>query len=138
MTASTLFVEASQRVKDILKANASASVRDIPSVWDIHELSIKYHKTVLYSIHKNNILIIDEEFSTMFKTAYVTIKGIPDTFVGSLEDYQICVFLLYRQLKWNYEEGGICLAKFRVDIFERIAQLTSRDILPFTHRTQTL
>jgi hypothetical protein len=127
LTLCAVFVEASQRVKD--KLNETKDAR-IPSIRQLLTIPIRHYKTLLYYVDNGTIIIIDETFKDMFSTAYVRINGLPDTFIGSLDDYQMCVYLLRKQLKWNYEELGLLVAKFRVDVMDRIMQLRERDLMP--------
>lgn len=84
---------------------------------------------MLYYVDNGTIIIIDETFKDMFTTAYVRINGLPNTFIGSLDDYQMCVYLLCKQLKWTYEERDLIVAKFRVDVMDRILQLNERALM---------
>jgi hypothetical protein len=127
LTLCAVFVEASQRVKD--KLNETKDAR-IPSIRQLHTIPIRHYKTLLYYVDNASVIVVDETFKDMFSTAYVRINGLPNTFIGSLDDYQMCVYLLRKQLKWNYEELDLMVAKFRVDIMDRIMQLKERDLMP--------
>lgn len=126
LASSVVFVEASHRVKEVL-----TRIKDIDTtnIRKLHTIHIRHYKSVSYYVENNNVFIIDDTFKDMFTTAYVHINGLPDTFIGSLDDYHISVYLLYNQLKWNFEEHDLFLAKFRVDIINRLLQLTNQDIL---------
>jgi hypothetical protein len=69
----------------------------------------------------------------MFTTAYISIGGLPEMFIGPLDNYIICVFLLYRQLQWHYDECDRELATFRKDIFEAILGINSRQLIPLDY-----
>ncbi len=90
----------------------------------IKKKQIKYMKTILYFVDNvNNIIVIDETFNDMFSTAYVKITKLPETFIGNLEDYKTIVYLLYKQLKFSYDEEELFVSKFRRDIFDTILNL---------------
>lgn len=126
LASSVVFVEASHRVKELL-----TKIKDIDTtiIRKLHSIHIQHYKSVLYYVENNKVFIIDDTFKDMFTTAYVHINGLPNTFIGSLEDYNICVYLLYKQLKWNFEEHDLFLSKFRVDIINRLLQLSQQDLL---------
>lgn len=75
-------------------------------------------------------MIVDKTFKDMFTTAYVSIGELPEMFIGPLDKYIICVFLLYRQLQWHYDECDRELAKFRKDIYEVIIGMDYRQLMP--------
>lgn len=100
---------------------------------DLKEFFVKYYKTLSYFELDNRIVIVDKTFKDMFTTAYVSIDGLPEMFIGHLDNYIICVFLLYRQLQWHYDECDRELAKFRKDIFEAILGLNSRQLMPLNY-----
>lgn len=76
------------------------------------------------------IIIVDKTFKDMFTTAYLSIGELPDTFIGPLDKYIICVFLLYRHLQWHYDECERELAKFRKDIYEAILRMSCKQLMP--------
>jgi hypothetical protein len=116
-----MFIEASDRVKDILFENTNNDVIEPRSV---KKLKIKYMKMISYYVDcDRNVIIIDEEFSDMFSTAYCKILHLPDRFTGTLENFKLLVYLLYKQLKFYYDEHELFISKFRCDIFDTISNL---------------
>lgn len=122
-----VFVEASQRVLSVL---SNLKIPDIMShVRKITELPVKHGKNIMYYVvSESDVIIIDETFDEMFTTAYFTISGLPHTFIGPFHDYVFCVFLLYRQMKWSYEERDLYLAPFRKEIIEKIININEREL----------
>lgn len=127
----TVFVEPSPRVKSILNFNEIRhSRKGICFQKEIKTLSIQYSKSIMYYAYNDapsthNIIVIDDTFRDMFATAFVEIVNLPTTFIGNLDDYTTVVYLLHKQLEWTYEEEGYFLAKFRKDIYNSIANLSS-------------
>jgi hypothetical protein len=121
---STVFVEASDRVKNLMLIDVDKYTLSTIEKNEIKSLSLKYNKVISYCIDNNDIIIIDETFSDMFSTAFVKINGVPSVFIGELESYKLLVYLLYKQLKWNYDENDLIIAKFRNDIFDNILCLS--------------
>lgn len=121
----TVFVEVPNRIKEIITNHLDEYQTFIINSSYTQTYNIKYTKSVLcYFVDHHEVIIIDNEFSEMFSTAFVKIQNLPQVFKGTLEMYQHIVHLLYQQLKWNYEEQGLVIAKFRRDIFDKIAQLS--------------
>ncbi len=118
---SIVFIEASDRVKDILSEN---TINDGIEPRNVKKLKIKYMKMISYYVDcDNNVIIIDEEFSDMFSTAYCKILHLPERFIGTLESFKLLVYLLYKQLKFYYDEHELFISKFRCDIFDNILNL---------------
>lgn len=118
---SVVFIEASERVKDILSEN---TINDVIEPGNVKKLKIKYMKMVSYYVDwDRNVIIIDEEFSDMFSTAYCKILHLPERFIGTLESYKLITYLLYKQLKFSYDEHELFISKFRCDIFNTIMNL---------------
>lgn len=118
---SIVFIEASDRVKDIL---SEITINDIIEPRNAKKLKIKYMKMISYYVDcDNSVIIIDEEFSDMFSTAYCKILHLPERFIGTLESFKLLVYLLYKQLKFYYDEHELFISKFRCDIFDNILNL---------------
>lgn len=113
-----MFIEASDRVKDILSENIYTSVET-----NVKKYKVKYMKMISYYNHDSDIIVIDEEFSDMFSTAYGRISNLPQVYVGTLESYKLLVYLLWKQLKFYYDEQDLLISKFRCDIFDTILNL---------------
>lgn len=115
------FIEASNRVKDILFEN---TYNDVTDNTNVKKLKIKYQKMISYYVDcDKNVVVIDDEFSDMFSTAYCKILRIPERFTGTLESYKLLVYLLYKQLKFYFDEHELFISKFRCDVFTNILNL---------------
>lgn len=88
------------------------------------EFNVKYMKKISYFYDDNNVVIVDKEFNDMFSTAFVKISNLPEVFIARLDIYNLVVYLLYKQLKFTYEEKDISFSIFRRNIFDRISNLT--------------
>jgi hypothetical protein len=81
-------------------------------------------KTISYLYDgDNNVVIIDKEFNDMFSTAFVKINNLPEVFIARLDTYKMTVYLLYKQLKFVYDEKDIIISKFRRDVYDKIINL---------------
>lgn len=121
---SIMFIEPSERANKILLADHCTNVYDVTKNKKIRTKKLKYRKVILYfRDDDNNIVVIDEGFEDMFLTAYVKISNLPKVFVGKLEDYQTLVYLLYKQMKFTYDEKELYISKFRCDVFNTIFNL---------------
>jgi hypothetical protein len=115
------FIEASNRVKHILFEDTYNLVTENINV---KKLKIKYMKVISYYVdYDKNVVVIDDEFSDMFTTAYCKILQVPERFVGTLDSYKLVVYLLFKQLKFFYEEQELSISKFRCDIYDSIFKL---------------
>lgn len=123
---SIVFIEPSDRVNDILIGLSYDSNNLYYTIKNeiVKKKQIKYMKTILYYVDNvNDIIVIDETFNDMFSTAYVKITKLPEIFIGKLEDYKTIVYLLYKQLKFSYDEANLFFSKFRRDVFDTILNL---------------
>lgn len=124
-TSNVVFVEPSDRVKDLISQHKLFYDIEIILRRKSRDLNIIYMKTIKYVYDgDNNIVIIDNEFSEMFSTAFVKINNLPEVFVARLDIYKLIVYLLYKQLKFAYDEKELVISKFRRDVFHRISILS--------------
>lgn len=123
-TPSVVFVEPSDRVKNIISQHISLYSTDIILKKQTKEFNVKYMKKVKYVYDDDNVIIIDKEFNEMFSTAFVKIKNLPEVFIARLDIYILVVYLLYKQLKFIYDEKDISFSIFRRNVFDKISNLT--------------
>jgi len=118
---SIVFVEPSERVKKLM----SQDNNDIDIIKNTKEFNVQYTKKLTYFYdYDNNVVIIDNNFCDMFSTAFVKILYLPEVFITQLDKYCLIVHLLYKQLKFIYDEKEISFSKFRRDVFDKICNLT--------------
>ena len=118
---SIVFVEPSERVKKLM----SQDNNDIDIIKNTKEFNVQYTKKLTYFYdYDNKVVIIDNNFSDMFSTAFVKILYLPEVFITQLDKYCLIVHLLYKQLKFIYDEKEISFSKFRRDVFDKICNLT--------------
>lgn len=116
---STVFVEPSERVKELMSQDNNDIIKNTK------EFNVQYTKKLTYFYdYDNKVVIIDNNFSDMFSTAFVKIVYLPDVFITQLDKYCLIVYLLYKQLKFIYDEKEISFSKFRRDVFDKICNLT--------------
>lgn len=119
-----MFIEPSNRANSLLLADTCTNIYDTTRDKIIKTKPIKYTKVILYYLdNENNLVVIDEDFRDMFSTAYAKISNLPKVFIGNLEDYKTLVYLLYKQLKFSYDEQGLLISIFRHNIFDTIFNL---------------
>lgn len=124
-TPNIVFVEPSDRVKELISQQKSMYHEDIILRRKSRKFNIKYMKTVSYLYDgDNNVVIIDKEFNDMFSTAFVKIINLPEVFIARLDMYKLVVYLLYKQLKFAYDEKDIIVSKFRRDVYDKISNLS--------------
>jgi hypothetical protein len=96
----------------------------------IYCMNIKHGKELQFFMGNNvDVYVIDDTFSDMFSTAFVRIVNLPSTYTGSLETYKMIVYLLYRQLLWQYDDMDKSFASFRKETRDNISKLDSEMIL---------
>lgn len=124
-TSKLVFVEPSDRVNELISEHKLYYDNELILKRKTTELNIIYMKIIgyLYDVD-NNVIIIDKEFSDMFSTAFVKITNLPEVFVARLDIYKLVVYLLYKQLKFVYDEKEIVISKFRRDVFQKISTLS--------------
>jgi hypothetical protein len=119
-----VFVEPSDRIKELISQDISIYNQDIILKRKATEFNVKYMKTISYLYDgDNNVVIIDKEFNDMFSTAFVKINNLPEVFIARLDTYKLAVYLLYKQLKFVYDEKDIIISKFRRDVYDKIINL---------------
>lgn len=124
-TSNVVFVEPSDRVKDLISQHKLFYDIEIILRRKSTDLNIIYMKTIKYVYDgDNNVVIIDNEFSDMFSTAFVKITNLPQVFIARLDIYKLVVYLLYKQLKFTYDEKEMIISKFRRDVFNKISTLS--------------
>ncbi len=120
-----VFVEPSDRIKELISHHTSINNKDIKLKRKAKEYNVKYMKNISYFFDENdNLVVVDTEFNDMFSTAFVRINNLPEAFIARLEIYKLVVYLLYRQLKFAYEEKEIIISKFREDVYDKISNLS--------------
>lgn len=120
------FVEASVRVQSII----TDSICNTPcNDKHILHLDVKHGKKLKFFLQDGYVHVIDDTFSEMFSTAFVRLTKLPSIYVGSLDTYKIIVYLLFKQLKWLYEEEDKFLAFFRKETRNNISKLDDNSIL---------
>lgn len=123
-TPSIVFVEPSDRVQDLISQHTMYD-KNIIVKRKTKQFDVKYMKKISYFYDDNdNVVIIDTAFNEMFSTAFVKISNIPELFIARLDIYKLVVYLLYKQLKFAYDEKEIVISKFRKDIYDKISNLT--------------
>lgn len=122
-TPSIVFVEPSDRVQDLISQHTMYD-KNIIVKRKTKQFDVKYMKKISYFYDDDNVVIIDTEFNEMFSTAFVKISNIPEVFIARLDIYKLVVYLLYKQLKFAYDEKEIVISKFRKDIYDKISNLT--------------
>lgn len=123
-TPNVVFVEPSDRVKELISQHISLYSKDIILKRKTKDFYVKYMKNVKYVYDDDNVIIIDKEFNEMFSTAFVKIKNLPEVFIARLDIYILVVYLLYKQLKFIYDEKDISFSIFRRNVFDKISNLT--------------
>ena len=96
---------------------------------NILRLDVKHGKKLQFFLQDGYVHVIDDTFCDMFSTAFVCLTKIPKIYVGSLDTYKQIVYLLFRQLKWLYEEEEKYLAFFRKETRNNISKLDDNSIL---------
>lgn len=120
------FVEASARVQSII----TDSICNTPcNDKNVFHLDVKHGKKLKFFLQDGYVHVIDDTFSEMFSTAFVRLTKLPSIYVGSLDTYKIIVYLLFKQLKWLYEEEDKFLAFFRKETQNNISKLDDNSIL---------
>lgn len=122
-TPSIAFVEPSDRVQDLISQH-TMNDKNIILKRETKQFNVKYMKKISYFYDDDNVVIIDTEFNEMFSTAFVKISNIPEVFIARLDIYKLVVYLLYKQLKFAYDEKEIVISKFRKDVYDKISNLT--------------
>lgn len=123
-TPSIVFVEPSDRVQDLISQHTMYD-KNIIVKRKTKQFDVKYMKKISYFYDDNdNVVIIDTAFNEMFSTAFVKISNIPEVFIARLDIYKLVVYLLYKQLKFAYDEKEIVISKFRKDTYDKISNLT--------------
>lgn len=123
-TPSIMFVEPSNRVQELISEYTSMYDKNVILKLETKEFNVKYMKKISYFYDDDNVVIIDTEFNEMFSTAFVKISNIPEVFIARLDIYKLVVYLLYKQLKFAYDEKEIVISKFRKDVYDKISNLT--------------
>lgn len=125
-TPSIAFVEPSERVNKLISEHTSMYVKDIILKRNRKELNVKYMKVISYLYDcDDHLVIVDEHFNDMFSTAFAKISNLPDIFIARLDTYKMVVYLLYKQLKFVYDEKDIVVSKFRREVYDKISNLTT-------------
>jgi hypothetical protein len=121
-----VFVEASSRVQNII----ADSIGNIPNESEnILSLDVKHGKQLKFFLQDGYVHVIDDTFCDMFSTAFISLTKLPAIYVGSLDTYKMVVYLLFKQLKWLYDEEDKFLAFFRKETRNNISKLDDNSIL---------
>lgn len=126
LVSNNVFVEASSRVQTIITdSNCNSPMHDVKFL----HLDVKHGKKLQFFLQDGYVHVIDNTFCEMFSTAFVRLTKLPSIYVGSLDTYKIIVYLLFKQLKWLYEEEEKYLAFFRKETRNNISKLDDNSIL---------